>query len=55
LEVISGGVGSLEDIRQVRQAGLSGVVVGRALYENTLKLEEALELEKLRTQDVSGE
>ncbi len=47
LEIIaSGGVSSLEDIRQVRQAELGGVIVGRALYEGALRLEEALELER---------
>ena len=46
LEVIaSGGVSGLEDIRQVQQAGLAGVIVGRALYEGSLALEEALLLE----------
>jgi len=43
LEVIaSGGVSSLEDIRQVRAAGLNGVIVGRALYEGRIDLKEAL-------------
>jgi phosphoribosylformimino-5-aminoimidazole carboxamide ribotide isomerase len=47
LEIIaSGGVSSLEDIRQVRRAGLDGVIVGRALYEGSFQLEEALELER---------
>jgi len=46
LEVIaSGGVRGLEDIRQARQAGLGGVIVGRALYEGTFRLEEALKFE----------
>jgi phosphoribosylformimino-5-aminoimidazole carboxamide ribotide isomerase len=46
LEVIaSGGVRGLEDIRQACRAGLDGVIIGRALYEGTLNLEEALELE----------
>jgi phosphoribosylformimino-5-aminoimidazole carboxamide ribotide isomerase len=40
--IASGGVGGLEDIRAVRQSGLPGVIVGRALYEGTLKLSEAL-------------
>lgn len=40
--IASGGVASLEDILQVRKAGLSGVIIGRALYEGTIKLEEAL-------------
>ena len=47
LEVIaSGGVHSLEDIQRVQQAGLQGVIVGRALYEGSLILEEALQLER---------
>ena len=40
--IASGGVGSLDDIRAVRQSGLPGVIIGRALYEGTLKLSEAL-------------
>ena len=46
LEVIaSGGVCGLEDIRQARQAGMGGVIVGRALYEGTFALEDGLEFE----------
>ena len=42
LDVIaSGGVGSLEDIRQVKTAGLPGVIVGKALYEKRFSLTEA--------------
>lgn len=40
--IASGGVASLEDVRQVRAAGLSGVIVGRALYEGAVDLKEAL-------------
>lgn len=47
LEVIaSGGVRNLEDIRQAKVAGLAGVIVGRALYDGSIRLEEALEIEK---------
>jgi phosphoribosylformimino-5-aminoimidazole carboxamide ribotide isomerase len=43
LQVIaSGGVNILQDIRAVRKAGLSGVIVGRALYEGNFTLQEAL-------------
>lgn len=43
LEVIaSGGVAQLEDLRQVRDAGLAGAIVGRALYEGRFSLPEAL-------------
>jgi phosphoribosylformimino-5-aminoimidazole carboxamide ribotide isomerase len=40
--VASGGVSTLEDIRQVKNAGLAGVIIGRALYEGKLSLQEAL-------------
>jgi phosphoribosylformimino-5-aminoimidazole carboxamide ribotide isomerase len=37
LDVIaSGGVSRLEDARHAKQAGLSGVIVGRALYESSI-------------------
>jgi len=43
LEVIaSGGVVALDDIVSVREAGLAGVIVGRALYEGKFRLQEAL-------------
>ena len=39
----SGGVGSLEDVRALAQAGgIAGAIVGRALYEGSFRLEEAL-------------
>lgn len=43
--IASGGVSSLEDIRAIRALeaqGVAGVIVGRALYEGTLSLEDAL-------------
>ena len=40
--IASGGVASLEDVRRVRDAGLSGVIIGRALYDGTVDLEEVL-------------
>jgi len=41
--IASGGVGSLEDIKKVKLAGLPGVVVGKALYENKFTLWEAMQ------------
>lgn len=41
--IASGGVGSLEDIRQVKGLGLAGVIIGRALYEGKISLQEALQ------------
>jgi len=43
--IASGGIGSLEDIRRVAAlegAGVTGVIVGRALYTGDVKLREAL-------------
>jgi phosphoribosylformimino-5-aminoimidazole carboxamide ribotide isomerase len=41
--VASGGVAGLNDIHAARDAGLAGVIVGRALYEGRFRLPEALE------------
>ncbi len=41
--IASGGVGSLADIKLVKQTRLPGVVVGKALYENAFSLTEAIE------------
>jgi len=42
--IASGGVGSLEDIRRLGECGADAVIVGKALYENTFSLSEALEI-----------
>ncbi len=36
----SGGIGSIEDIRALDAAGVPRVIVGKALYENKIRLEE---------------
>lgn len=40
--IVSGGVGSLDDLRAVRAAGLAGACVGRALYDGRFTIAEAL-------------
>lgn len=40
--IASGGVGSIEDIRRVKEASIPGVIIGRALYERSFTLLEAL-------------
>ncbi len=40
--IVSGGVASLDDLKNIRQAGLPGVIIGRALYESRFTLQEAL-------------
>jgi phosphoribosylformimino-5-aminoimidazole carboxamide ribotide isomerase len=45
LQVIaSGGVGSLSDVKRVKAADLSGVIIGRALYEGHVDLGQAIAL-----------
>ncbi len=38
----SGGVGKLNDLTSLKQAGVKSVIVGKALYENKFTLKEAL-------------
>jgi phosphoribosylformimino-5-aminoimidazole carboxamide ribotide isomerase len=38
--VASGGVSTLEDVRRTQEAGLAGVIIGRALYEGKLTVAE---------------
>jgi phosphoribosylformimino-5-aminoimidazole carboxamide ribotide isomerase len=40
--IASGGVGSLDDLKQLRDTGVAGVIVGKALYEKHFTVEEAL-------------
>jgi phosphoribosylformimino-5-aminoimidazole carboxamide ribotide isomerase len=43
LDVIaSGGVHTIQDVIAARDAKLSGVIVGRALYEGTIELADCL-------------
>jgi phosphoribosylformimino-5-aminoimidazole carboxamide ribotide isomerase len=40
--IASGGVASLDDISSLRDIGAESVIVGRALYEGTIDLQEAI-------------
>jgi phosphoribosylformimino-5-aminoimidazole carboxamide ribotide isomerase len=42
--IASGGVSSLEDVERAYRAGLSGVIIGRALYEGRVNLQDALHI-----------
>jgi len=47
--VASGGVDSIEDIKnllKIEEKGVTGVITGRAIYEGTLELTEAIEISK---------
>ncbi len=40
--IASGGIATVEDIRRLRPLGVAGCIIGRALYEGTIRLEAAL-------------
>ncbi len=42
--VASGGVSSLEEISNLKRVGVSGVVIGKAFFEGTLDLKEAIKI-----------
>ena len=42
--IASGGVAALGDVERAHAAGLAGVIIGRALYEGRLSLEDALQV-----------
>jgi len=55
LDVIaSGGVHTIDDVLAARDAGLAGCIIGRALYDGTIELERALQVEgrKSKTKDL---
>lgn len=45
--IVSGGVGNLDDIREIKKherEGIEGVIIGKALYTNSLDLEAAINI-----------
>jgi phosphoribosylformimino-5-aminoimidazole carboxamide ribotide isomerase len=38
--IASGGIGSIDDINAVRETGAAGVIVGRAIYEGKVRLDQ---------------
>jgi phosphoribosylformimino-5-aminoimidazole carboxamide ribotide isomerase len=42
--IASGGVTTLDDVARLQEAGLSGAIIGRALYEGSLTLPDVLAL-----------
>jgi phosphoribosylformimino-5-aminoimidazole carboxamide ribotide isomerase len=42
--IASGGIGNMAHVKELAQMGLYGAITGKALYEGTLALEEALEV-----------
>ncbi|MDF2522820.1 MAG: 1-(5-phosphoribosyl)-5-((5-phosphoribosylamino)methylideneamino) imidazole-4-carboxamide isomerase [Clostridiales bacterium] len=44
--IASGGVSKLQDIKDLKEVGVAGVIVGKALYTGNLDLREAIEAAK---------
>ncbi|WP_333820359.1 1-(5-phosphoribosyl)-5-[(5-phosphoribosylamino)methylideneamino]imidazole-4-carboxamide isomerase [Ohtaekwangia sp.] len=42
--VASGGVSNLEDLQELKRIGVDGVIVGKAIYEGRVRLEELVSL-----------
>src|SRR5262249_2138819 len=42
--IASGGVSNLDDVRRLSKLPLAGCIIGRALYEGTLSLKEAIQV-----------
>lgn len=42
--IASGGVSNLNDIQTLKQTKVDGVIIGKALYENRIRLKDALKL-----------
>jgi len=42
--IASGGVTTLEDLKKLAEQGTHGTIIGRALYEGTIRLEDALRI-----------
>ena len=40
--IVSGGISSTDDIKEVRSLGAKGVVIGSAIYTGTLRYKDAL-------------
>jgi phosphoribosylformimino-5-aminoimidazole carboxamide ribotide isomerase len=43
--IASGGISSIEDVAKVREINPFGVILGKALYENKISIQEAKNLQ----------
>ncbi|HET7819172.1 MAG TPA: HisA/HisF-related TIM barrel protein, partial [Bacteroidia bacterium] len=42
--IASGGISSMQDIQKTEAAGCTGVIIGKAIYEGKIKLEELIKV-----------
>ncbi|RKD28486.1 1-(5-phosphoribosyl)-5-[(5-phosphoribosylamino)methylideneamino]imidazole-4-carboxamide isomerase [Lacrimispora algidixylanolytica] len=47
--IASGGMSSMEDLKELYNAGIHGAIIGKALYENRIDLKEAIDAFEDRT------
>lgn len=45
--IASGGVNSIEDVKQLHEIGCTGVIIGKAIYEGKITLKELAELNSI--------
>ena len=41
--IASGGVSSMDDLRNLNAAGIKGAIIGKAIYENRVTVKEAVD------------
>ena len=41
--IASGGVSNINDVKQLKQIGCKGVIIGKAIYENKITLKELIQ------------
>jgi phosphoribosylformimino-5-aminoimidazole carboxamide ribotide isomerase len=51
--IASGGVSSLEDLKQLKQIGCFGAIVGKAIYENRITLNDLSAISALENKDTN--
>ena len=42
--IAAGGISSIEDLRTLQSSGVEGAIIGRALFDGVIDLEEAINL-----------
>lgn len=46
--IASGGISTIDDVREVEKVGCSGVIIGKAIYENRISLDDLKEFDTAR-------
>ena len=44
--IASGGVGKISDIEALKTTGVSGIIIGKAIYTGSVRLEDAIQAAK---------